>query len=400
MLAAQNFEKIVARVPLYMENFQHSSSESFPRLYLKDSNSEMHVESMEDYSSGNYDLSMSLKDPAHPSFAIFLESLQKECSRRGLRFLLVHEGNVQETIEKIRIGKLTSGFHLDFFSLWHEANEPFAKLSQTIQDCGGKPVNSPHRSRLFTDKAASHFELSRNKLGVPRSLVLRPGLTEKTTRQMIVSFLGKKNPTWNGGLFLKKGNGFGNKGVTHLKTQAIDELVSMVQKTLGADPSDSYLLQEEVRCGFLQTSHGLTRPAYWRIIHCLGTFHHFWWKPAEYCSPGEKSYIPLEAQEIRKFRLQPLLDFAEELREISGLDWFSTEICLQEKPAYSKYQVRADDGSMLPLVSIDYFNDQCDVHVQSQWHGAPPDLFVHTVARRFAEHATGLSRINNSRKAA
>ena len=382
-----------------MEHSQIPSCESFPRLYLKDSNSESVDECIVNYASEHYDLSMSLKDPQHPSFTVFLDSLKKECTKRGLRFLLVNEAMVAETIEKIRIGKLSSGFHLDFFSLWHEANEPFAKLAQTIQDCGGKPVNSPHRSRLFTDKAASHFELTRNNLGVPRSLIFRPGLPEKTIRQMIVGFLSKKNPNWEGGMFLKKGNGFGNKGVTHVKTANPEELILQVQKVLVSDPTDSYLLQEEVRCGYMQTSQGLTRPAYWRIIYCLGDFHAFWWKPAEYCAPGEKSYIPLEAAEIRASRLQPLLDFAEELKDLSGLDWFSTEICLHEKPSYSKHHIRLEDGSLLPLVSIDYFNDQCDVHVQSQWHGAPPDMFVNTVARRFAEHATSLSRVHKSRKA-
>jgi len=382
-----------------MEHSATPSGESFPRLYLKDADSESMDGCIVNYASEHYVLPMSLKDPLHPSFSVFLESLKRECTKRGLRFLLVHEAMVAETIEKIRIGKLSSGFHLDFFSLWHEANEPFAKLAQTIQDCGGKPINSPHRSRLFTDKAASHSELTKNNLGVPRSLILRQGLSEKTIRQMIVGFLSKKNSTWEGGLFLKKGNGFGNKGVTHIKTAVLEELIPQVQKVLASDPMDSYLLQEEVCCGYMQTNQGLTRPAYWRIIYCMGDFHAFWWKPAEYCAPEEKSYIPLEPSEIRTFRLQPLLDFAEELKELSGLDWFSTEICLHEKPAHSKHQIRSENGAMLPLVAIDYFNDQCDVHVQSQWHGAPPDLFVNTVARRFAEHATSLSRMNKSRKA-
>ena len=98
-----------------MENFQPPSGESFPRLYLKDSESDSMDECIVNYASEHYDISMSLKDPLHPSFSVFLESLKKECTKRGLRFLLVHEAMVVETIEKIRIGKLSSGFHLDFF---------------------------------------------------------------------------------------------------------------------------------------------------------------------------------------------------------------------------------------------------------------------------------------------
>jgi hypothetical protein len=106
-----------------MEHSATPSGESFPRLYLKDADSESMDGCIVNYASEHYDLTMSLKDPLHPSFSVFLESLKRECTKRGLRFLLVHEAMVAETIEKIRIGKLSSGFHLDFFSLWHEALE-------------------------------------------------------------------------------------------------------------------------------------------------------------------------------------------------------------------------------------------------------------------------------------
>ena len=41
----------------------------------------------------------------------------------------------------------------------------------------------------------------------------------------------------------------------------------------------------------------------------------------------------------------------------------------------------------MPVVAIDYINDQCDVDVQSRWPGAPPDDVVRHVADRFAEEA-------------
>ena len=44
-------------------------------------------------------------------------------------------------------------------------------------------------------------------------------------------------------------------------------------------------------------------------------------------------------------------------------------------------------GRALPVVAIDYVNDQCDVDVQSRWAGAPPDELVRHVAGRFAEEA-------------
>src|SRR5262249_21281983 len=89
----------------------------------------------------------------------------------------------------------------------------------------------------------------------------------------------------------------------------------------------------------------------------------------------------------RQHRLQPVLDFAAELGKLSGLDWFSTELCLSEGPEVSRYRVRCEDGQVRPVVAIDYINDQCDLDVQSRWPGAPPDDVVRDVAWRFAAAA-------------
>ncbi len=72
---------------------------------------------------------------------------------------------------------------------------------------------------------------------------------------------------------------------------------------------------------------------------------------------------------------------------MSGLDWYSTELCLSDGPETSRFTVTGADGRERPLLAIDYLNDQCDVDVQSRWPGAPPDRYVQHVAERFAEEA-------------
>jgi hypothetical protein len=90
---------------------------------------------------------------------------------------------------------------------------------------------------------------------------------------------------------------------------------------------------------------------------------------------------------MRRHRLQPVLDYAEALAELCGLDWFSTELCLSEGPEASRFTIIGADGCDRPLLAIDYVNDQCDVDVQSRWGGAPPDRYVQSVAERFADEA-------------
>ena len=45
------------------------------------------------------------------------------------------------------------------------------------------------------------------------------------------------------------------------------------------------------------------------------------------------------------------------------------------------------DGRDLPVLAIDYLNDQCDVEVQSRWTGATPDAEVLRMAQCFADAA-------------
>jgi hypothetical protein len=95
--------------------------------------------------------------------------------------------------------------------------------------------------------------------------------------------------------------------------------------------------------------------------------------------------------EVRRLGLDPVLDYAAGLADLCGLDWFSTELCLSDGGEASRSVVRkAVPGRALPVLAIDYVNDQCDVDVQSRWPGAPPDDVVHHVAQRFAEEASRL----------
>src|SRR5262249_3623573 len=97
--------------------------------------------------------------------------------------------------------------------------------------------------------------------------------------------------------------------------------------------------------------------------------------------------------EVRRLGLDSVLDYAADLAQLCGLDWFSTELCLGDRNEPSRYDVRpAALGAAFPVVAVDYVNDQCDVDVQSRWPGAPPDDVVRHVAERFAEEAWRLRR--------
>jgi hypothetical protein len=122
------------------------------------------------------------------------------------------------------------------------------------------------------------------------------------------------------------------------------------------------------------------------VLFQTGDVLPFWWAPQERVGPGP-SYRALTPAELRRHRLQAVLAYVRTLAELTGLDWFSTELCLGDVDETSSFSVTDAAGCGRPVLAIDPVNDQCDVDVQSRWPGAAPDDVVRHVARRFAERA-------------
>jgi hypothetical protein len=333
----------------------------------------------------HYDVTISQPAPGQPHFQSFIAWLADEAGRRGLSCALIHDGVVQEATRRLATGALTVGYHLDYFSVWHVADDRFGRLSQAVQDAGGRPVNPPARARLFTDKAAAHEELLRRGFGVPATVLLRSWAPDRPLTAAERARLGLDEP--GACAYVKPANGFSGRGLARADRTDADGLAAAVRAARDSDRGDTYLVQRAIRPPRLTCDDGTERPAYWRVLYCLGELIPFWWGPAG-AMPGGVSYRRVTTGEVRRLGLDPLLDYAGDLAQLCGLDWFSTELCLSDGGEPSRYTVRPTAlGKAFPVVAIDYINDQCDVDVQSRWPSAPPDDLVRHVARRFAEEA-------------
>jgi hypothetical protein len=343
--------------------------------------------------AAQYDLTISHPTVEQESCGAFERWLARAAAARGLSCALIHDGIIHESIRRLATGQLTIGLHLDYFALWHVQDDPYAQLAQAVIDAGGQSINPPARSRLFTDKAAAHAELLRAGFGVPETVVVRPWspdrpLTTEEWRRLRLDERGAH-------VYVKPANGFGGQGVTRIEATTPDAVATAIATARNHDRRETYLVQREVRCGQLRCDDGIERPAYWRVLHCLGDFLAFWWDhhgPAR----GRPAYHEVTPADVLRHDLQPLYDAAEALADLCGLEWFSTEICLSAGREPSRFHVHFRDGFDRPLVVIDYVNDQCDVDVQSRWLGAPPDSVVKHVAERFAEAAARRSRALNA----
>jgi hypothetical protein len=324
------------------------------------------------------------------AFTAFDRWLAEAGAARGLSCALLHDGIVNEAIRQLDEGRLTIGFHLDYFALWHVAQDPYARLAEAVQNAGGQPINPPARSRHFTNKAIAHEELVRHGLGVPETILVGADEPDRALTGAERAQLRLEEP--GAQVYIKPANGFGCNGVMCVDGPEPERLTAALTAARNHDRQDTYLVQREVRCPWLKCTDGAERPAYWRVLYCLGEWMPFWWSKHE-GGHTRPSYHRLTPADIRRHHLQPMLAYAEELALLSGLEWFSTELCLSEGPQESRFRVRGADGRQRPVVAIDYVNDQCDVDVQSRWPGAPPDEMVRQVAERFAETAWSYRQI-------
>ncbi len=348
-----------------------------------------HVPQGADDLRDHYDLTLSHPRPDDAQFASFDRWLAQAAAARGLTCALLHEGVLAEATRRLYQGRLTIGLHLDYFALWHLAGNPYASLAQAVQDNGGRTINPPARARLYTDKAAAHAELLRRRLGVPATLLVRPWMTEPLLSPAARTRLGLDEP--GARVYVKPANGFAGRGVLRVEKTDPETLANALRTARQHEPQDAYLIQREVRSPRLLCEDGVVRPAYWRILHCLGELLPFWWSAQER-EHGRPSYRRVTAAEARRFRLRPVLAYAAALACLSRLAWFSTELCLSEGSEESRFAVEGPDGQRWPVVAVDYLNDQCDVDVQSRWLGAPPDAVVRYLAERFADTACGRGR--------
>ena len=330
----------------------------------------------------HYDLTISrprVDMEAFRTFDHWLATAARDCE---LSCCILTDAVVREATERLQTGRLQIGLHLDYFSLWHVSDDPYARLTHAVCDSGGSTINPPAKSRLYTNKAEAHSRLLKRGLGVPGTAFVAHG-TEIDESSLAVSGLVFEPGTT---YYVKPANGFGNSGVVRVENCTIDRLREALTQVRQQHATDTILIQRGINSPRLRGDDGIERPAYWRVVYCMGEIIPFWWCPAE-MSQGRPSYRRLTGAEIKRLHLHDVIAYCRELAELCQMSWFSTELCASETDESSRFQVATGAGKLASLVAIDYVNDQCDVDVQSRWLGGPPDEFVKHVAHRFAEAA-------------
>src|SRR5947209_11805955 len=79
--------------------------------------------------AGHYDLTISHPRVDEVMFTTFDRWLGEAAADRGLSCGLIHDAVVHEAVRRLTAGQMTVGFHLDYFALWHVADDPYARLA-------------------------------------------------------------------------------------------------------------------------------------------------------------------------------------------------------------------------------------------------------------------------------
>lgn len=297
----------------------------------------------------------------------FLGWLRDACALRALTCEVAHAGVVEELRRELCDGRLRIRVLLDLTAAWGQDEDPYVQLCYAVKDRGGRVIDDPDAAALADHKAATHHRLERAGLPVPPTVVLRRWMADR-------SLTAEERRVLGDAVVIKPARGWGWRGVVLDAPPERDAIA----RARDHDRGDDYLVQRQVTYTWLGDDEGRERPAWWRVFYLFGEIVPCWW------SPETSEYRHLSLREMSSHHLLPLARLVAEVARLTGMDFFSTEICLADEPAPSGTPYQACGR---PFFLIDYVNDQCDLRVQSRDRAAPPDAVVRHFAERFAELA-------------
>lgn len=271
----------------------------------------------------------------------FVDLLEEILQEEGLSTFLIKENNISEVTEKSRGKKLAFRFYIDRAS---DVNPSFEELARILARRKTTIINPYKKIQHAIDKASMHLEFINAGLNVPYSIIIPPHSELEDVKLTIedLSILGRP-------FIIKPCNTTG--GGIGVVTGA--ETLGEVFHERITNSNDKYLIQEKVYPTILDG-----RRAWFRCFWAFGRPVAVWWDDLTHL------YEELTDEEMIKYGLRKLHQKTKIIAGITGLDFFSTEIVLNNKNLF---------------VVIDYVNDQCDMRIKSKHFDGVPDNVVHQI---------------------
>ncbi len=283
---------------------------------------------------------------------LFINTLRAECKLRKLSFIVVDDTNLKKMTERVKQGKLKIRFYLDMASETFDPKDKFNRFAYYLKDAGTKVVADPDDVKTAADKSITHFDLLRDSIPVPYTVVIRNWEPKKKLTAQEKKRLGFP-------FVIKPALGYGQKGVKVIgKRRTLKEIA----RARRFDRGDNFLLQE-----FIEPIKLNGIPAWFRVYHLFGEIIPCWW------NPDTNVFRRVTLREMDAHNLVSLVRIASEIARITYIEWFSCEIAVNKKN--KKFLV------------IDYVNDQCALYPQSEHKDGVPDDLIMLIAERMVDKA-------------
>lgn len=298
-----------------------------------------------------YDLAMTHKLDADD---FFIHRVQQHCAERRLNFFLIDPVWVETFYEKLLNGKVWPRVLINMHSEHHQPDDIFHRLVRLAFDRKTRVIDPPDIAAPAFDKACLHPKLLEAGLNLPHTVIV--------PQKLAANFdLSEQDRARLGDRFvIKPAMGYGKRGVLLEASGPVD-----IARSQREWPDAHYLLQERIVPRDLDG-----RPAYFRVFFVFGSIWFAWWN----CYTDQ--YGSMTKFEMEKYLLHPLGEIVCRLAALTRMNFFSSEIALDERGEF---------------VLIDYVNDQCHMLTQSSNPAiGVPDEIVAGIARKLVDGAQQL----------
>jgi hypothetical protein len=269
----------------------------------------------------------------------------------GMSVLLVNQSNVHRVLEEVRSGWQRPVVYLDLSS---RPGDVFEELLYACAKAGTHTIRKPQDTKWVL-KAQSHPELQRAGLPVPQTVIFKADEPDRELTDDERARVGQK-------VVIKPSFGEASKGCV----VGVPSTKQNIAQARDYNRDFDWLVQRMVSW----TTFG-HRQAYVRGYNVCGHRTLLWWCKDK----GRDGYDVLTWDDLQRYDLLPALKIVDRLAELTGMDFFSTEIAITAESGPDRFCL------------IDYVNDQCDMDPQAHPEYSPSPAFGRWVAERIAEFA-------------
>ncbi|MBM3943507.1 MAG: hypothetical protein FJ316_11440 [SAR202 cluster bacterium] len=286
----------------------------------------------------------------------FASRFREYCGQFNLPFFLVEPIWVSEFLRRIEEGEVGVKVLVDMASDAGEDGNPYFALAKAVKAAGGYVINDPDLGALAAHKGRFHPVLEQNGVPVPRSIIVpRDGLASFRVTNELKATLGVP-------FVVKPGWGGGAVGV-NINSRSEQDLLQCAEL---APNSDSFLVQERIQPRDLEGHR-----AWFRVFHILGEAIPCWWEP-----PANQYQLVTPLQQ-KVYRLGRLKKIVKDIARVSGVEFFTTEICYTTDRRF---------------LAVDYLNTDCDMHPKSFFPTGVPDEVVRHISLLLTHRALAVCK--------